>query len=304
MKNDILLSILIPVYNTEKLLPECLDSILEQDFGQNEYEIICVDDGSPDNAGLVLDEYALLHKNIKVIHKENGGLASARYVGYQNAQGVYVWFVDSDDFVNEDSLVTIKREIVKNNYPDRVNFKYFRLPWDGKTKRKEILADKNSLMTIAGETAIWNSIFKKQFLDITHIPDRYIKENVSFAEDVLFLFLSKAFETTTAKVPDPIVFYRDNPESMTKQKSLKIEMKRASDYIQVVTVMKDVLANYNVYGCKGDKDLLSYLFLNQIWILMELIACLPLMYSLKCLFTAKAVKVFPVSFPVSLSGLF
>lgn len=114
----VFLSIIIPVYNVEKYLRECLDSCLEQNVTSEEYEIICVDDGSPDNCGKILDEYALQYSNIRVIHKENGGLSSARNAGLDVAIGKYVWFVDSDDFIGRNILADLfdilKKTIVMN----------------------------------------------------------------------------------------------------------------------------------------------------------------------------------------------
>lgn len=91
-----LFSIVIPVYKVEKYLRQCVDSILAQDF--SDYEIILVDDGSPDGCGAICDKYAELHPQITVIHKVNGGSSSARNAGVDRAVGQYVIFVDSDDF--------------------------------------------------------------------------------------------------------------------------------------------------------------------------------------------------------------
>ena len=93
-----ILSIIVPVYKVEKYLAQCVDSILAQTL--KDYEIILVDDGSPDNCGKICDDYAEKHSNIRVIHKVNGGLTAARQTGMQAAQGKYVAFVDSDDWID------------------------------------------------------------------------------------------------------------------------------------------------------------------------------------------------------------
>lgn len=93
-------SIVIPVYNTAEYLPECIDSIRRQTL--KEIEIICVDDGSTDGSSDILDEYALRDDRIRVIHKDNGGPASARKEGLRAANGQYIGFVDSDDWIEED----------------------------------------------------------------------------------------------------------------------------------------------------------------------------------------------------------
>lgn len=95
------ISVIIPIYKVEQFLPACLDSI-DHIRKSAEMELILVDDGSPDNCGRICDEYASQHSDTKVIHKKNGGLSSARNAGIEVATGDYVWFIDSDDFVNVD----------------------------------------------------------------------------------------------------------------------------------------------------------------------------------------------------------
>lgn len=100
-----LISFIIPVYNVEKYLKACVESILGQSFSN--YEIILVDDGSLDNSGAICDEYAGNYDHISVIHKPNGGLSDARNAGIKEAKGDYILFVDSDDYIGEESLKSI-----------------------------------------------------------------------------------------------------------------------------------------------------------------------------------------------------
>ena len=106
-----LISIIVPVYKVEKYLCECVDSILSQTY--ENFELILVDDGSPDNSGKICDEYAEKDKRIKVIHKENGGLPSARNAGLNVASGEYVAFVDSDDAIENNYLEELYKTIVE-----------------------------------------------------------------------------------------------------------------------------------------------------------------------------------------------
>ena len=97
--NEELISIIVPVYNVEEYLKECIDSIINQTYKR--IEIILVDDGSTDKSGKICDDYAKIDKRIKVVHKENGGLSDARNVGISVSSGKYIAFVDSDDWVEK-----------------------------------------------------------------------------------------------------------------------------------------------------------------------------------------------------------
>ena len=107
-------SFIIPIYNVEKYLPQCVDSILSQTY--TDFEVILVDDGSPDNSGKLCDEYAKKDSRVRVIHKLNGGLSDARNAGLNAAYGDYVIFVDSDDFwVKNDCLQQIMHIVEQNS---------------------------------------------------------------------------------------------------------------------------------------------------------------------------------------------
>lgn len=118
-----LLSIIVPVYNVEQYLRKCVDSLLAQDMSPEEYEIILVDDGSPDHCGEICDAYAASHANIKVVHRENGGLSAARNSGIDLAQGKYIQFVDSDDFLEPNVLKTLV-EKMEADHLDVLRFNY------------------------------------------------------------------------------------------------------------------------------------------------------------------------------------
>lgn len=115
-KMGISLSILVPVYNVEKYLRRCLDSIVSQTY--KDFEVILVNDGSIDESGNICDEYAKKYDNIKVIHKDNGGLASARRAGILASRGRYFGFVDSDDYVESYMFERLMQPIIHNNQID------------------------------------------------------------------------------------------------------------------------------------------------------------------------------------------
>lgn len=112
MKED-LISVVVPVYNVEKYLKKCVDSILKQSY--KNLEIILVDDGSTDNSGVICDDYINEDKRIKVYHKDNGGLSSARNYGIDRMNGKYVTFIDSDDFIDKFMIEELYKCLIDND---------------------------------------------------------------------------------------------------------------------------------------------------------------------------------------------
>ena len=98
-------SIIVPVYNIENYIRVCVESILAQTY--ESFELILVDDGSKDNSGILCDEYAAIDSRVKVIHKENGGVSSARNTGLQQAKGKWIMYVDGDDWIEPDMIESL-----------------------------------------------------------------------------------------------------------------------------------------------------------------------------------------------------
>lgn len=115
------LSIIMPVYNVEDYLCKCIDSVLNQDY--EDYEVILVDDGSPDECPKICDSYAKKHDNIRVVHRENGGLSAARNSGIEVAIGEYILFVDSDDYIEPNVLGTLMEQVEREQL-DVLRFDY------------------------------------------------------------------------------------------------------------------------------------------------------------------------------------
>ena len=107
------ISIIVPVYNVEKYLHRCIDSILSQSL--TDFELILVDDGSPDNCGKICDEYAVKDSRVRALHKPNGGVSSARNLGLDNANGEWIAFIDPDDYVDVDYLYELYSSVEKYN---------------------------------------------------------------------------------------------------------------------------------------------------------------------------------------------
>ena len=119
MDNQALISVIIPVYNVEEYLRECIDSVLNQTF--SDFEVILVNDGSTDSSGEICDEYVEKDERVTVIHQKNGGLSVARNIGLSEANGKYVYFLDSDDYISENALATLLN-IAENDSSDIVFF--------------------------------------------------------------------------------------------------------------------------------------------------------------------------------------
>lgn len=200
--ND-LISVIVPVYNIARDLPNCLDSILAQTHSN--IEIVAVDDGSQDSSGGILDQYAENHPNIIVIHKENGGVTSARLRGVQEASGEWIGFVDGDDMIEPDmyerllcNALMYDAQISHCGYqlclPDgRVNYFHntgLLAKQDKTTALKELLS--GSMI----EPGLWNKLFHKTlFHSLLH--DGAIDTSIKINEDLLMNFyLFSAAEQT------------------------------------------------------------------------------------------------------------
>lgn len=160
------LSIIIPIYNDEKHLNECLDSCLDQNYPKDDYEIICVDDGSTDRTPEMLRDYAEKTANIKLIFKEHG-VGNGRTIGYQAAAGDYLWFVDHDDIVAPDAVPELKSFAMEHPDSDRIVFSYYQF-FDALTENEKARMKAGTLrpndLDRDRNAVVWCEIFKHQFL--------------------------------------------------------------------------------------------------------------------------------------------
>lgn len=137
MKNeDIKISVIIPVYNVEKYLRQCVDSVLNQTY--KNIEIILIDDGSTDSCPAICDAYALKDSRVKVVHKKNGGLSSARNAGIRISTGDYLMFVDSDDFWSQQNVLNELKNTMTDSCADVICFGYKEYFEQTQTYRKEM----------------------------------------------------------------------------------------------------------------------------------------------------------------------
>ena len=157
------ISIIVPVYNVEKYISRCLDSLVNQTL--NDIEIIVVNDGSIDNSQKVIDGYVKKYKNVKSYTKENGGQGSARNFGLTKSSGEYVGYVDSDDYVELDMYEKLYNK-AKENDSDIVICDNYNV-YEKKEKNldiERIFFDDNKINAFFGKKAVWNKIYKKNLL--------------------------------------------------------------------------------------------------------------------------------------------
>lgn len=161
------LSMIIPVYNDEKYLRECLESCLDQDYPKDDYEIICVDDGSTDCSPEILLEYSKNYQNVIPILKEHG-LPTGRTVGFEEAKGDYIWFVDHDDIVAPNAVSDLKKISDENAEYDRIAFPCYEF-FEELTEEEQDRLAKGKLTSNDGPYVqliyVWSSIIKRQFLN-------------------------------------------------------------------------------------------------------------------------------------------
>ena len=186
-------SVIIPVYNVELYLKKCVDSVLKQTYPH--LEIILIDDGSPDNCPRICDEYAKKDKRIQVIHKQNGGVSSARNAGLDVAFGEYVCFIDSDDYIEADMVEKLVEGIEKNNGDvcicgysvdiysesgDEVSNRDVFPPYSNIDKQLS-LREYEYILGICGYA--WNKLYRREFLQKYNLR---FQEKISLFEDLLF----------------------------------------------------------------------------------------------------------------------
>ena len=177
--DEIQLSVIIPAYNAEKTVGRCLDSILGS-IQQAAVEVICVDDGSKDNTWQVLQQYAAQYPCMRIFHKENGGVGSARNLGLAKATGSYITWVDADDYVTADWYASIYEKL-QQYQPDCLFFDYFYTRGAIDTPRHIALPEQVTLEDYVYEQSLerelknflWNHVIKAEILKTAHFNEIY-----------------------------------------------------------------------------------------------------------------------------------
>ncbi len=227
-------SVIVPVYNVEKYLRECVDSVLSQTF--EDFELILVDDGSKDSSGDICDEYAAKDGRVKVIHKENGGQSTARNEGVRVAQGEYAIFIDSDDmFCDNEFFETLKGKLSGNS--DIVVFRYCKYYEDGRTddcgiNLADIKCDDKAefLRTLVTRDAFFCSCWSK-CTRMAILKDNGIEFDTSLSCEDMDWYYNVVTKAETFEVIDkPYVYYRQRENSVTSS----FKKKSITDYIYTI----------------------------------------------------------------------
>lgn len=242
-----MISIIVAVYNTEKYLARCMDSIIAQTY--KDFEVIVIDDGSTDSSPFICDSYAHRDERIRVIHRKNGGLSVARNEGLKLAKGDFIIFADSDDYLTENALELLV-DVQKKNKCDLVIGGYTRVYDDGKMivcgfpfeeKVREISEKEFWNLSIDNMSAIvaWGKLYSKEILEGIIYPEGKINEDMAVLLDIV----KKCHSIFCLN--ESLVFYQINNSSIMHS---KFKLKNLDDCEFRLNIIKHLIDNslYNV----------------------------------------------------------
>lgn len=212
-------SVIVPVYNVEKYLKRCLDSLINQTL--SDIDIICINDGSKDSSLQILEQYAQKDSRIVIYNQENSGLSVARNTGLEHASGEYIGFVDSDDWVDLDFYEKLYNS-AKNNNADIAVADFIREHQNKKPKRLKLKEekiyttpeDKFMICKVHREGCVWNKIYRTEFIhsiNLKFVPKMYYEDR-DFT--IRSLYFSKKLVTT----PNTYYRYFVNPKSIVNKR--------------------------------------------------------------------------------------
>ena len=232
-----LVSIVIPVYNTDGYLQKCLDSLVGQSYSN--LEIIVVDDGSTDKSGEVCGEYAKKDRRIRVFHKKNGGLSRARNCGIKKAKGEFICLVDGDDYVKEDFVKRMVEAVLEKDIDIAVCGYNDEVPGEkvltGEKAVIELLTKQNNMEIVA-----WNKIYRKQLFDDISYPEGKNYED----KLTTYKLLSKAKKV--AYLGESLYVYVKRPKSIMK--SSKKEEKLLSRELAAKEAMEHFVGQKDLWA--------------------------------------------------------
>lgn len=233
------ISVIVAIYNVEKFLDKCIDSISNQSYSN--IEIILVNDGSTDNSKKICDKWAKKDSRIKIINKSNGGLSDARNIGIRNSNGEYICFIDGDDYIDKDMVSKMFRAIDENEAEISICNRYHVFENGNKFIKFE-QKEKNIIMN--SEEAIFqmNSFKSFDMSACTKMFKRKLFENIEFPKGKIsedFYVMYKLFDKANkiVSISDPLYFYYQRNGSITKNKKFNYDFIRAA-YEQCMFVEK------------------------------------------------------------------
>lgn len=242
-----LISIIVPVYNVEEFLNQCIKSVLDQSY--KKLEIILVDDGSTDRSGKICDRYQMMDARIKVIHKENGGLSDARNTGLRLAKGKYYSFIDSDDYISSEMIQTMFDSLKRNQcdiavcnmirFGDVVDSVKFYYP----AEREQVLAGTERFQTL-NQPSVCNKLFCSELFNNIKFPKgKYYEDTYVYHE---LLYQAKKIVLTGKDS----YWYRARPDSIVGRKQYTNQY---FDFIEAVYCRARFLERKNVqpYGLEA-----------------------------------------------------
>ena len=234
------ITIIVPVYNREGTLSKCVDSILSQSF--QDFDIILVDDGSTDNSLNICREYQAKHDRITVIRKKNGGVSSARNIGLSHANGEWIRFVDSDDYLPLDSLEIFNSAVKSSNADFYISNFITKTPsgkelildvndayWKGDTYKALIYTQKLGISGVP-----WNKLFRRDIIEKHNIK---FDETMRCFEDEVFSLQYMKYADSTCVISHPTYIYMDDQSSRLSHSFLSIEARKyAAEQIYKLSV--------------------------------------------------------------------
>lgn len=238
-KNNPKISVIVPIYNAEKHLHRCIDSILNQTF--TDLEVLLINDGSTDSSGCICNEYAKKDFRVRVFHKENGGVASARNVGLENMQGDFVIHCDSDDFITPNMLDAMYKHILHNNadilicdfyYLNKSNKKQYRVQKPTSFNGQGIISDM-LLGRLHGST--WNKLVRT---DIIKENNLLFIDKVDYCEDLLFNTQVLCLTNSVCYLPQAFYNYCYNPTSIVQN----INKNKVDSIIKYIDLLHEKLS--------------------------------------------------------------
>lgn len=248
-----LLSIIIPNYNCEKYIEECLESCYKQNVSLNSYEVICVDDGSSDKSRRIIRKYSERYNNFRCFFQERGGVSKARNVGIENARGEYIWFIDADDFIESNIFSEIYNIILNNTY-DRIKvMSYCFLETLSKNENELKLHGKLIHNYPYKNTQITRTIIRRKFINDNHI---LFYEELVYGEDALFNYETQLYKTKDYIYKQLCYYYRKHTDAATSVNSLE----KRKNYIRSCEVAIKIITRYynNRIRMSITRDALEY----------------------------------------------